>query len=187
MFCYFNKNTSFDFVSNVMANLACQSEGRQFLVEHKYIEAIVDQMIKQNLNDHRRKFLIGCLRNLLFDVETYEQQFLDMNVPRDICKVLIDEQGIKSELPESWPKKFEAKYDKHNSEIDMDNTSKLIECLFLLHKSPVLFKVLQDLKVQDILLKVKVPKTAEYIDMLHRVDELVIQFAMPDAANVDNT
>lgn len=165
MFCYFNKNTSFDFVSNVMANLACQAEGRQFLVEQKYIEAIVDQMIKQKLNDHRRKFLICCLRNLLFDVETYEQKFLEMGVPSDICKVLIDEQGIMSQLPESWPAKFAAKSDKELGEVDMDNTSKLVECLFLLQKSPILFKVLKELKVQDILLKVQIPKTEEYIDV----------------------
>lgn len=41
MFCYFNKNTAFDFVSNIMANLACLSEGRKFMIDHQYIEAIV--------------------------------------------------------------------------------------------------------------------------------------------------
>lgn len=91
MFCYFTKNTSFDFVSNVMANLACQDEGRKFMVENKYIEVIVEQMVKQKLNEHRRKFLISCIKNLLFDVESFEQKFYDMGVPKDICKVLIDE------------------------------------------------------------------------------------------------
>jgi hypothetical protein len=41
MFCYFNKNTAFDFVSNIVANMACLKEGRKFMVDHKYIEAIV--------------------------------------------------------------------------------------------------------------------------------------------------
>ena len=41
MFCYFSKNKAFDFVANVMANLACLEEGRNFMIEHKYIEAIV--------------------------------------------------------------------------------------------------------------------------------------------------
>lgn len=41
MFCYFSKNTAFDFVSNIVANMACLHEGRKFMVEHKYIEAIV--------------------------------------------------------------------------------------------------------------------------------------------------
>jgi hypothetical protein len=41
MMCYFSKNTNFDFVSNIMANLACLTEGRTFMIENKYIEAIV--------------------------------------------------------------------------------------------------------------------------------------------------
>ena len=41
MFCYFMKNAAFDFVANIMANLACLEEGRKFLIENKYIEAIV--------------------------------------------------------------------------------------------------------------------------------------------------
>jgi hypothetical protein len=40
MFCYFSKNCAFDFVANVMANLACQAEGRKFMIEHSYIETI---------------------------------------------------------------------------------------------------------------------------------------------------
>ena len=157
------------------------------MVEHKYIQVIVQQMIKQNLNDHRRKFLISCLRNLLFDVETYEEQFLDLGVPKDICKVLIDEQGLKSELPEGWPEEFSAKADKDASAIDFANTSQLIECLFLLHKSPVLLQKLRDLKAHEILLKVNMPKTKEYVDVTHRIDELVIQLAMPGATEADSS
>lgn len=41
MMCYFSKNKSFDFVANIIANMACLSEGRKFMVKHKYIEAIV--------------------------------------------------------------------------------------------------------------------------------------------------
>ena len=40
MFCYFSKNCAFDFVANVMANLACQAEGRKFMIENSYIETI---------------------------------------------------------------------------------------------------------------------------------------------------
>lgn len=58
MFCYFSKNTAFDFVSNIMANLACQKEGRMFMIKHKYIDAISLQMISKPLNSHRRKYLI---------------------------------------------------------------------------------------------------------------------------------
>ena len=152
------------------------------MVEQKYINAIVEQMVKQKLNDHRRKFLISCIKNLLFDVETYEQQFLDMGVPSDICKVLIDEVGLKTKLPESWAPNFAAKCDKKESEIDMENTCKLVECLFLLQKSPILFEVLRNLKVQDILLKVKIPNLMAYVDVRHRMDELIIQLSIHDVA-----
>ena len=41
MFCYFSKNVAFDFVANIMSNLACLEAGRNFMIDHKYIEAIV--------------------------------------------------------------------------------------------------------------------------------------------------
>lgn len=72
MFCYFTKNQSFDFVANVMANLAGQQDGRKFMIDHKYIEAISVQMLTKQLNGHRRKYLIQCMRNLLFEYETFE-------------------------------------------------------------------------------------------------------------------
>ena len=72
MFCYFSKNSIFDFVSNIMANLSCLKEGREFMINNKYIEAIVIQMVTYNLSTHRRKFLIQTLRNLLFEYEKYE-------------------------------------------------------------------------------------------------------------------
>ena len=103
MFCYFSKNKSFDFVSNIMANLACLEEGRNFMIEHKYIEAIVVQIVTKYLNSHRKMYLLHCLRNIFFEYQAHEEKFLEMNVPRDICKVLIDEQGLISDnLPDTW-------------------------------------------------------------------------------------
>lgn len=122
MFCYFAKNTAFDFVANIMANLACLKEGRKFMIEHLYIEAIVVLMVTKYLNIHRRKYLIACIRNLLFEYKKYFEKFMEINVPRDICKVLIDEQGItKDQLPETW-KQFSAKAPKGEEAIDMHNS-----------------------------------------------------------------
>lgn len=61
------------------------------MVEHKYIEAIVVQLVEKYLNSHRRKYLITCLRNILFEYQEFEEQFLELNVTRGVCKVLIDE------------------------------------------------------------------------------------------------
>jgi hypothetical protein len=140
MFCYFTKNTVFDFVSNVLANLACLSEGRKFMIENKYIEAIVIQMVTKYLNDHRRKYLMACLRNLFFDYEEHEEKFHSMGVPRDICKLLIDEQGLVEDLlPESW-KAWKAKQPKEMIQIDHENCRSLIDSLVLLGNSDKLLE-----------------------------------------------
>ena len=92
------------------------------MIDHKYIEAIVVQMCTKYMNNHRRKFLIQCLRNLTFEYKKYTQKFLDMNVPRDIFKVLIDEQGITGDLlNEKW-QLWAAKQGKCEEDIDMANS-----------------------------------------------------------------
>lgn len=142
MFCYFNKNCSFDFVSNIMANLACLSEGRKYMIDNKYIEGIVVQLVTKFLNEHRRTYLMSCLRNLLFEYDKYEDKFKEMNAPRDICKVLIDEQGISGEwLPENW-KLWKAKAGKEKDEISMPNTKCLVDCLVLLANSDKLLDLM---------------------------------------------
>lgn len=71
MMCYFSQNTSFDFVCNIMANLACLEEGRLWMINNKYIEAIIVQMVTKVLSTHRRKYLMFCIRNMLFEYEKY--------------------------------------------------------------------------------------------------------------------
>lgn len=97
MFCYFNKNTAFDFVSNLMANMACVQEGRTWMLDNGMFEAISLQLLTKQPNAHRRKSLIQCLRHMSFEYEKYEAKFLEKNVPRDLCKLLIDEQSIQEE------------------------------------------------------------------------------------------
>ena len=145
MFCYFSNNTSFDFVSNTMANLACHNQGRQFMISNKYIEAIVVQMVTKDLNSHRRKFLINCLRNLLFEYQPYENKFMEMNVPRDICKLLIDEQGlVEDKLPQNWLQ-WKAREKKMEDEIDLANSSSMIDCLVLLANSDKLLQRMHEI------------------------------------------
>ncbi len=61
------------------------------MIEHSYIEIISALLITKQLNFHRRKYLISCLRNLLFEYSVYEDKFVEKKVPLDIAKVLIDE------------------------------------------------------------------------------------------------
>ena len=169
MSCYFSKNKSFDFVSNIMANLAALSEGRKFMVEHGYIEAIVVQIVNKYLNSHRRKYLMQCIRNLLFEYEIFEDKFLETNVPRGICKVIIDEQGIIADkLPDDW-KLFGAKQVKAEEEIDMQNTATLIDALVLLANSEKLLKRMLDINVDAVLERIVLPQTPEWEDTRDRI------------------
>lgn len=78
-------------------------------------------MLTKPLNSHRRKYLIQCMRNLLFEYEAFEQKFLEMNVPRDLCKLLLDEQGAtEDKLVDSW-KPYAAKQSRDVSQIDWVN------------------------------------------------------------------
>lgn len=125
------------------------------MVEEKYIEAIVVQMVTKNLNQHRRTYLMACLRNLLFDYEKYKEKFLEMNVPRDVLKVLIDEQGITEDrLPEEW-KFCSAKGKKSEEEIDMEISSSLVDCLVLLANDDELLKRMHVMNTLSIIDKFK--------------------------------
>mmetsp|Transcript_3751 Transcript_3751/g.6396 ORF Transcript_3751/g.6396 Transcript_3751/m.6396 type:complete len:222 (+) Transcript_3751:489-1154(+) len=169
MSCYFSKNKSFDFVSNIMANLACLEEGRNFMIEHKYIEAIVVQMVTKFLNQHRRKYLIQCIRNLLFEFTTHEEKFLEMNVARDICKVLIDEQGItEDKLPDAW-KIWKAKQVKSESDIDYHNTAHMIDALVLLTNSDKLLRRMHEIDVNSVLTQIRFPQEPQWEDVTLRI------------------
>jgi hypothetical protein len=91
MFCYFNKNTAFDFIANLMANLACVEEGRNWMLTNKYFDVITMHLLTRQCNNHRRKSLITCIKNLSFEYEKYETKFLELNVPHDLAKLLINE------------------------------------------------------------------------------------------------
>lgn len=181
MMCYFSKNPCFDFVSNIIANLACLAEGRQFMIENKYIEAIVVQMVTKFLNNHRRKYLMTCLRNLLFEYDKFQDKFHEMNVPRDICKVLIDEQGITGDrLPDSW-KFCQAKKSKEKSEIDMENSSCMIDCLVLLANSDKLLERMHEINMEAILKQLYI--TEEFEDTKDRI--LVLESQLATAGSKD--
>ena len=56
MFCYFKTNTTFDFVSNILANVSALEAGRKFIVEQNIASQIVDLALDNtNKNAHRRK------------------------------------------------------------------------------------------------------------------------------------
>jgi len=68
-----------------------------------------------------------------------------MNVPRDICKVLIDEQGLTNEaLPKDWH--LYASKEKRE-DISSENTISLIDTLVLLANSDKLLARMQKIDI----------------------------------------
>lgn len=69
MFCYFTQNGSFDFVSNILSNVSGLKEGREYMLEHKMLNKVIEFLKYDKVNKHRRTHLIEMLRNLAFEYE----------------------------------------------------------------------------------------------------------------------
>jgi hypothetical protein len=151
------------------------------MIENKYVEAIVLQLVDKNPNPHRREFLQACLRNLVFEYEKNEAKFLEMNLVRDVCKVLIDEQGITAEqLPESW-KFCAAKAEKSFDQIDFKASAGLIDCLTLLSNTDKTLARMHEIDLEALLPKIRLPQTAEWEGPTSRLEVLGLQLVtVPD-------
>ena len=133
------------------------------------------QLVDKNPNPHRREFLQACLRNLLFEYEKNEAKFLEMNVIRDVCKVLIDEQGITAEqLPESW-KFCAAKAEKPFDEINFKNSAGLVDCLTLLSNTDKMLERMHEIDLEAVLPKIRLPQTPEWEGPTSRLEVLGLQ------------
>jgi len=145
------------------------------MIENKYIELIVIQLVEKNPNAHRRDFLQACLRNLLFEYEKNEEKFLEMNVVRDVCKVLIDEQGITAEmLPESW-KFCAAKAEKTFDETDFKRSAGMVDALTLLSNTDKMLERMHEINLEAILPKIRLPDTPEWEGPRSRLEVLGLQ------------
>ena len=92
MFNFFKTNPTFDFVSNILANVSALKEGRRFLIEQNLIKQVLDLVLdKENTNEHRRKQLLACLRNLCFEYEDYEADFVQLDLLAKLVKLLVQE------------------------------------------------------------------------------------------------
>lgn len=102
MFNYFKTNTTFDFVSNIFANVSALAAGRRYMVDSGILPQIIDAVLDQeNCNEHRRKHLLATVRNTCFEYEDYEIDFEKMDLIGKLIKLLVQEQGIAM-LPAEW-------------------------------------------------------------------------------------
>ncbi|CDW79364.1 duf383 domain containing protein [Stylonychia lemnae] len=76
MFCYFGSSGNFDFISNVLSNVSALKEGRNYMLENKMLQKLVELLKGNKINSHRRIHLIECIRNIVFEYEPYEKLFI---------------------------------------------------------------------------------------------------------------
>ncbi len=82
MFSYFPKCEMFDFVANILANVSSLKEGRCFMIEQdkSILNPIIQLLQNRETNKHRIKHLIAVIRNVLFEYEKYEKDFIQMDI-----------------------------------------------------------------------------------------------------------
>lgn len=82
MFIYFRTSEMFDFVANILANVSSMKEGRCWMIEHSQniLNPIYLLLIDPELSAHRTKHLIQVIRNILFEYEKYEKDFIQNDV-----------------------------------------------------------------------------------------------------------
>jgi len=92
MFSFFKTNPTFDFVSNIIANVSALKEGRKFIIEQNMLKQILDLVVdRENTNAHRRKQLLSCLRNCCFEYEDYEADFSGVLLLNRMIIILVQE------------------------------------------------------------------------------------------------
>jgi len=92
MFNFFKTNPTFDFVSNILANMSSLAAGRRFLIENSQLQTILDLALdKANLSEHRRKHLLATIRNICFEYEDFEIDFANLELPAKLIKLLVQE------------------------------------------------------------------------------------------------
>ena len=148
MFIYFKTNPTFDFVANIYANISSLKAGRQWVIESGQLRSIVLCLQLPDISDQRRKNLLACLRNVCFEYEKYEKDFIQMNLLQVIVKLLVIEQGI-AHLPPAW-EQFNGvcKKEKFMKQIDMDNTREILDAIVLMINADSFLNELHDSKFE---------------------------------------
>ena len=80
MFCYFGSSGTFDFISNILSNVSALKEGRNYMLENKMLQKLVELLKANKINSHRRTHIIETVRNIAFEYEAYEKLFIAVSI-----------------------------------------------------------------------------------------------------------
>eukprot|EP00347_Sterkiella_histriomuscorum_P020667 403336931 len=149
MFCFFTKHGSFDFVSNILANLSAIKEGRDYMLRNKMLAKIIEFLKFERVNQHRRAHLIETMRNIAFEYEIEEKFFSQIHLVQDCVQMLVAEQGIIT--LNGILKPMASSYTKTRDQVSIPNTKNLLDCLVLLANSEELLKEMEKLNIVEAL------------------------------------
>jgi hypothetical protein len=124
------------------------------------------------LNKHRTKHLIEVIRNVLFEYEKYEKDFLQMNIIELICRILVKEHGLtENSLPKSFIHlKGLALKEKFLPDVDVTNTKELLDGLMLLANGRVFLQAMDDIKIYQLFDRLKIRPFGETIQKVEVIN-----------------
>lgn len=185
MFTYFRTGEMFDFVANILANVSSLKEGRTWMIEHsKNILSPVFLLLQDpEISAHRTKHLIETVRNVCFEYETFEKDFLQMEIVQLICRFLVKVHGITvNVLPESFSHLGTiCKKEKFLPEVDQDDSRELLDALMLLANGKVFLRLMDDIKIYQLFDVLKVKPFGESRDKIDVISAQIAAIDLPEA------
>lgn len=184
MFTYFRTGEMFDFVANILANVSSLKDGRVWMIEHsKNILSPVFLLLQdRELSTHRMKHLIETVRNVCFEYETYEKDFIQMSIVDLICRYLVKVHGLTEN---SLPKSFEhlkgiAEKELFTNLVDLDNSRELLDALMLLANSKTFLKIFDEIKIYQLFEVLKIKPFGESRDKIDVINAQIMSLDLPD-------
>jgi len=109
------------------------------------------------------KHLIEVIRNVCFEYEKYEKDFIQMNMIELICRTLVKEHGLTEHtLPKSFSHMIGiCKKEKFIPDVDQNNTKELLDGLMLLANSMTFLKKMDEIKIYDLTDRLKIKPFGE--------------------------
>lgn len=183
MFTYFRHAEMFDFVANILANVSSLKAGRCWMIENgKNVLSPAFLLLQDpELSSIRIRHLIQVVRNLMFEYENYEKDFIQMEIVDLLVRFLVKEHGLtENSLPESWERmKGIAAKEKFAKDVDSENTLNLLDCLMLLANSRSFLKIMEEKKIGELFEVLKIKPFGAARDRCDVIVAQIMELSLP--------
>ena len=135
-----------------------------------------------DVNAHRTKHMVECIRNCLFEYEKYEKDYMQMGIIELLCRVLVKEHGLtQHSLPESWMHlKGIATKEKFATMIDIDVTKDFLDGLMLLANSKTFLNEMNRVKIYNLFECLKIKPFGETRTKIDVINAQIMSIGMDD-------